>query len=291
VETTIGVFAAREGAEMGVKRLLDEGVPPESVLFLTRSENESRVVANQLGATVGGFMGGAAGLTAGVAAATLLVVPGLGQVFALGLGGAALLGLLGAGTGAAVAQAASTEPNLPQPTPEEKCSEDTAFFREVLQAGRSLIVVRTESKEIAATASALLDQLGIGMQGSTPAKMQTATREVEGIVVVDISGRITHGEGNARLRDVIRELLDKGNRQIVLNLGEVHYVDSSGVGELVHTHTSVRNQGGQLKLANLQKRLYDLLQMTRLHSVFDVERDEASAVQSFRNNPPTRAVA
>ncbi len=76
------------------------------------------------------------------------------------------------------------------------------------------------------------------------------------------------------LREMVRELAEKGHKKIVLNLGGVHYVDSSGVGELVKTHTTLRNQGGQLKLTNLNKRVHDLLQMTRLSAVFDIQEDE-----------------
>jgi anti-sigma B factor antagonist len=121
--------------------------------------------------------------------------------------------------------------------------------------------------------------------------MKTNTRQIGDVVVVDISGRITLGEGNVILREMVRELGDKGNRKIVLNLGEVNYVDSSGIGELVKTHTSVRNQGGKLKLVNINKRLNDLLQMTRLSSVFDIELDEASAVGSLGSEVAPKAVA
>ncbi|MGA7057147.1 MAG: STAS domain-containing protein, partial [Terriglobales bacterium] len=116
----------------------------------------------------------------------------------------------------------------------------------------------------------------------TPVKMQTTTRQIGDIVVLDISGRITLGEGNVILREIVRGLVDKGNKKIVLNLGEVQYIDSSGIGELVRTHTTVRNQGGQLKLVNLNKRVNDLLQMTKLSAVFEIESDEASAMKSLR---------
>jgi anti-sigma B factor antagonist len=111
------------------------------------------------------------------------------------------------------------------------------------------------------------------------------------VAVLEISGRITLGEGNVMLREIVRELLDKGNKKIVLDLDEVQYVDSSGIGELVKTHTTVRNQGGQLRLINLNKRVNDLLQMTRLSAVFDIERDEASAVASLRGDTTSQAVA
>jgi anti-sigma B factor antagonist len=176
-------------------------------------------------------------------------------------------------------------------TPEEKCSEDVAFFREVLKEGRSLIVVRTESKELASTACGILDRLGLGMQAGAPARMQTTTRHVGGAAVIDISGRITLGEGNVLLRELVRELVEKGDCHIVLNLAEVQYIDSSGLGELVKTHTTVRNKGGQLRLANLNNRVNDLLQMTRLSAVFDIAPDEASALESLAAVSPGRAVA
>jgi|HubBroStandDraft_1064217.scaffolds.fasta_scaffold00498_17 anti-sigma B factor antagonist len=282
METAIGVFASRDHAERAVKELRERSVPEESIVFLTRSENEAKTIAKELGAYVGGFMGGAAGVTTGVVAATLLL-PGIGTVFALGIGAAALLTGAGAGAsaGSALGSAATHEADEPQPTNPEKCSDDVAFFREVLKEGRSLIVVRTESKELAVSACAVLDRLGIGMQGSTPVKMQTAIRRVGGVTVVDISGRITLGEGNVILREIVRDLAEKGSKAIVLNLGEVHYIDSSGVGELVKAHTTVRGQGGNLKLTNLNKRVHDLLELTRLSAVFDIQKDETSAIKSF----------
>jgi anti-sigma B factor antagonist len=96
-----------------------------------------------------------------------------------------------------------------------------------------------------------------------------------------VSGRITLGEGSSTLRDALRELAGKGQKKILLNLGEVSYIDSSGIGELVSGFTSVTNSGGQLKLLNLTKRVKDLLQITKLYTVFDVHESEASAVRSF----------
>ena len=211
-----------------------------------------------------GFVGGAAGMTTGVVAATLLL-PGIGTVFALGIGAAALLTGAGAGAGAGSTLGAGTHgADAPKPTAVEDCAEDVTFFREVLKEGRSLIVVRTESQELATAACAILDRRGLGMQGSAPVKMQAATRQVGPVTVLDISGRITLGDGNIMLREIVRDLSEKGQKAIVLNLGEVNYIDSSGVGELVKAHTTIRNQGGHLKLANLTKRVHDLLQMTRL---------------------------
>lgn len=280
METAIGVFTSRDHAEIAVKELREKGVPENSIIFLTRSESEAKNLAKEFGAYVGGFVGGAAGMTTGVVAATLLL-PGIGAVFALGFGAAALLGVAGAGAGASAGSAAATDADAPQPTTGGKSSEDVAFFREVLKEGRSLIVVRTESKELAEAACAILDRLGIAMEGRSPVKMQASTRQMGGVTVLDISGRITLGEGNIVLRELVRDLSEKGAKAIVLNLGEVHYIDSSGIGELVKAHATMRNQGGQLKLANLNKRVHDLLEMTRLSAVFDIQKDEASAIKSF----------
>ncbi len=111
--------------------------------------------------------------------------------------------------------------------------------------------------------------------------MKASTRQVDGITIVDLSGRITLGEGSVVLRDTIKDLLGKGQKKILLNLGDVSYIDSSGIGELVSAFTSVRNQGGELKLLHLTKKVHDLLQITKLYTVFDVKDDEASAIAAF----------
>jgi anti-sigma B factor antagonist len=107
------------------------------------------------------------------------------------------------------------------------------------------------------------------------------TRQVGDVSVVDVAGRITLGEGSSALRDTIRGLVSSDQKKILLNLGEVSYIDSSGIGELVSGFTTVTNSGGQLKLLNLAKRVKDLLQITKLYTVFDVHEDEAEAVRSF----------
>ena len=111
--------------------------------------------------------------------------------------------------------------------------------------------------------------------------MKASTRQVDGVTVVDCSGRITLGEGSVVLRDVVRELLAKGDKMILLNLGEVNYIDSSGIGELVSALTTVKNQGGDLKLLNLTKKVHDLLQITKLYTVFDVHENEVAGIKSF----------
>jgi len=112
--------------------------------------------------------------------------------------------------------------------------------------------------------------------------MKVSSRQVNGITILDLSGRITLGEGSVVLRDNVRDLVGKGSKQILLNLGDVTYIDSSGIGELVSAFTTVRNQGGELKLLNLTKKVHDLLQITKLYTVFDIKDDEITAVQSFK---------
>jgi anti-sigma B factor antagonist len=101
------------------------------------------------------------------------------------------------------------------------------------------------------------------------------------VSVVDVAGRITLGEGSSALRETLRDMVGKNQKKILLNLGDVSYIDSSGIGELVSGFTSVSNSGGQLKLLNLNKRVKDLLQITKLYTVFDVHDDEAHAIRSF----------
>lgn len=107
------------------------------------------------------------------------------------------------------------------------------------------------------------------------------SRQVGDVTVVDVAGRITLGEGSSAMRDALRELVSKSQKKILLNLGDVSYIDSSGIGELVSGFTSVTNSGGQLKLLNLNKKVKDLLQITKLYTVFDVHDDETAAIRSF----------
>ena len=101
------------------------------------------------------------------------------------------------------------------------------------------------------------------------------------VTVIALTGKITLGDGTVRLREAVRQALDRGRNKLILHLGEVLYVDSSGLGEMVHSLKTVRAEGGQLKLAKLQSLTRDLLQVTRLSTVFDVFEDEESAVKSF----------
>ena len=112
-------------------------------------------------------------------------------------------------------------------------------------------------------------------------QMKLAMRTKDGVLVVDCDGRIVFGEESSLLRDTVKTALSENNR-IVLNLGEVNYIDSGGLGTLVALHTSAQKAGGTIKLANLTKRVGDLLQATKLLTVFDVYNSEAEAIDSFR---------
>jgi anti-sigma B factor antagonist len=300
LETAIGVFSSRHGAEEAVKQLRQQGIPEEAIVFLTWSENEAKVAARRL-ARIVGLAGGAA--DASVAIAEFLL-PGMGTVFALGFGKVTLLRLAAVRAASAVGLRVMDGEKISQPiadvasdlnvtsdlTSDEK-SKYAAFFREVLKEGRSLVVVRTESRELVASACVILDRLGLGLEERTSSELLITSRQVGEAVVIEMSGRIKVGEGNLLLRDMVGNLAESGKKNIVLNLGEVTYMDSSGLGELVKTHTTIRNLQGEVKLVNLSKRVEELLQMTKLSSVFDIYEDEASAIGSFGRHSLRHATA
>jgi len=111
--------------------------------------------------------------------------------------------------------------------------------------------------------------------------VKLTTRKVGDVTVIDATGRITLGEGSSTFRDTIKEMTVAGNKKILLNLADVTYIDSSGIGELVSGFTTVSNAGGNLKLLNLTKRIHDLLQITKLYTIFEVFDDEAKGLASF----------
>jgi anti-sigma B factor antagonist len=110
---------------------------------------------------------------------------------------------------------------------------------------------------------------------------QLNTRHVDDVAVIDIEGKLTHGDGSSKLRDALHTLTAGGQKKILLNLSDVTYIDSSGIGELVAGFATVARQDGNLKLLGLTKRVKDLLQITKLYTVFDVHEDESHAIKSF----------
>ena len=111
--------------------------------------------------------------------------------------------------------------------------------------------------------------------------LTTTTRQVGDTVIIDINGRIVLGEASAALRSLVADLLKAGHKKILFNLANVSYIDSSGLGQLVGTYVAVRKQAGELKLLHLNNKVHDVLQITKLYTVFDIGDDEAAAVKSF----------
>ena len=113
--------------------------------------------------------------------------------------------------------------------------------------------------------------------------MKIEERALENVVILDLKGKLTIGEGDELLKGTIQKLMDQGHKNLLLNLEDVPYVDSAGLGEIVRTYTTVSRQGGSLKLVNLTKRITDLLAITKLLTVFDTFESEADAVSSFQS--------
>lgn len=284
METAVGVFSSRENAEHALEYLLENGVPEDAIVYLTRSETEAVILGKEIGGFAGGIAGGAVGFGAGMVAASLAMIPGMGEVFALGAGAAALLALLGKKAGEA-AGAKLTKKIDAEVLRDERSAEDAEIFLNILKRNRSLIVVRTESRQIAETACNILDRMGIGGAAAPEPlekKMRATSRPAgEGITVLEVHGRIMLGEGNIILRDAVQDLLTRGNKKILLSLAEVDHIDSAGIGELVRSHTAVRKAGGLLKLLNPSAKIEEMLNRSMLHKIFDVQKDEASAIKSF----------
>ena len=113
--------------------------------------------------------------------------------------------------------------------------------------------------------------------------MSVSERRVGTVTIIDVTGKLTQGDADETLRDKVLSLMQQGRKDVIVNLGDVSYMDSAGLGTLVATFTTVRRQGGELKLLNLTKRLHDLLVITKLSNVFESFDDETLAVSSFGN--------
>ncbi len=111
--------------------------------------------------------------------------------------------------------------------------------------------------------------------------IKAVSREIGEVTIIDLDGRITLNDGSAILRDLIRENLNGGHKRLLLNLADVNYIDSTGLGELVSGYRLVKSQSGEMKLMNLSKRVSDLLQITKLYTIFDIYNDESQALASF----------
>jgi anti-sigma B factor antagonist len=154
---------------------------------------------------------------------------------------------------------------------------------EVLKSGRSLVLVQSEFHDVAEAATAILDRHSLGKQVPSASRTHSATREAGGVTIIDFHGRIAFGDGNTRLRETIASLSAAGVNKVLLNLEQVDFVDSSGIGEIVKGHMAMRKQGGHLKLACLSNTVSNLLQTTSLNKLFEIYPDEGSALKSFES--------
>jgi anti-sigma B factor antagonist len=280
VEIVIGIFDSTERAEQAVKDLRHSQIPGQAIIFLTASENEAMSFTKEIGAYVGGVMGGAVQFTAGQIGSTLAMVPGFGQVYAIGLGAAALLHYLGSQVGATAVKR-SLEASRFTLTAPEQSAIDSDYFLDVLKHGRSIVMVQTKFRDVAAEATAILDRLGLGKQSPSASKAGSATRQVEGVTIVDLRGKIDFGDGSIRLREILTDLATRGITKVLLNMKEVDFVDSSGIGEMVRGHVQLARIGSQLKLVNLSKHVNMLMQVTRLNKVFEIFDNEVGGIKSF----------
>jgi anti-sigma B factor antagonist len=281
METAIGVFPSREQAEEALKSLFEHGVPEESVVYLTRSENDATSIGKQFGTSAGLLANGTAEGCDGIAATSLLTIPRIGPVFAVGPDSATLLGVAEANGGSASAENIGKAGDSTPMKVGAGSLEDLKLFNRVLNERYSVIIVRTEFPEIAATSCEILNRLSLRMKKSSTSISMVTIREVNGPVVAYVAGRIALAEGTLLLRDMVQDFLRRGNDRIVLDLNDVDFIDSAGLGELVRSHASVRAHGGQLKLVNPSANVWDLLKITKLDQVFDIPPDEATALASF----------
>jgi len=274
--TSIGVFPSRSQAENAVQELLTARVPRDQVSLLT-PEEAHRHTGKSVGAYVGGAIGTGTGLSLGLAAATL-IVPGVGPVLAIGLGAAALLGFGGVTAGKSVGS------GLDALNEEEHAADlpDAAFFCNVLRQNRSVIVVETDDKAVHTRASAVLNRLGIGgASDDTVPPGKITTRNVGDVVVISLSGRLVAGDATAAFRELVYQAVELGSTKLLIDMSAVTFVDSSGIGELVHAFIRVKKAGGHLRLTRLSGKVAELMRITHLDKVMDIQNDEAQALAAF----------
>jgi anti-sigma B factor antagonist len=277
--TSIGIFASREQAEHAFQELLSQQIPRESISLLTPDSPEPRRIGRTVGAYLGGAIGTSTGLSLGLAAATL-AVPGIGPVLAIGLGAAALLGFGGLTAGKSVGSGLDALNQAEHASPSDL--PDAAFFRDILGQDRSVIVVETADVVAHARASTLLDRLGLRAEPAEDVAMgQLASRNVGDVLLISLSGRFIAGEATARLRELVDQVVELGTTKLLIDMSGVSYLDSSGIGELVRAYIRAGKAGGRLRLTRLNAKTLDLMRLTHLDKVIDIENDEAQALAAF----------
>lgn len=276
MKTAVGVFSNLDRAEQAVRALLKNRVPPERITFLTRSEPEANSIGNHL------YSDSALQNAGAPARFSVISVSGVGPVLVQGPDVSDILDQSSQGISA---HHASDDPWRQTPVAHGS-DDDAAFFRRMLMEGCSVIVVRTDSNQIAMAAVEVLDKLSLGISKSPKGRGQVTVRQVSGSAIATFSGKLALDDGCLLLRETVRALLDANQIRILLNLERLEFLDSAGLGELVRTHVAVRSRGGHLILVNPSPNVRHLLQVTRVDRVFDIAPDEFTALNRI---PKTNA--
>jgi len=258
MKTAVGVFSNLERAEQAIRMLLKNRVPPERISFLTRSEPEASSVSRHLQGD--GMLQVSSGTPARF---SVLSVSGIGPVLV---------------QGPDVADIFDQQPRGPVAGSED----DASFFRRMLNDGCSVIVVRSDSHHVALAACEVLDKLSLGIQKHAPGRSGVTVRQTSAAAVATFSGKLALDDGCALLRETVRAFLDGGQSRILLNLEQVTFLDSAGLGELVRTHVAVRSRGGRLTLVKPSPNVRHLLHLTKVDQVFDIAPDELTAIERTR---------
>jgi len=271
MKTAVGVFSRLDRAEQAIRALLTNKVPAERITFLTRSEPAA--------ASIGKHLEGQGMLqlhTGTPARFSVLSVSGIGPVLVQGPDVSDIFDQPGRAGGPAA--------NDPwrQTSASPGSEDDAAFFRRMLLEGCSVIVVRSDSHQVAMAAVEVLDELSLGIRKPAPGKSDVSIRQLPHAAVATFSGKLALDDGCHLLRETVRALLDGGQRRILLNLEQVNYLDSAGLGELVRTHVAARGRGGHLTLVNPSPNVRHLLRLTKVDQVFDIAPDELTAIERSR---------
>jgi anti-sigma B factor antagonist len=275
MKTAVGVFSNLDRAEQAIRTLLKNRVPPERITFLTRSEPEASSIGKHLVSETGLRDAGTP------VRFSVISVSGIGPVLVQGPDVSDIFDQPTRDHGPTYRAPAANDPWRQTPVPHGS-DDDAAFFRRMLNEGCSVIVVRTDSNQIAMAACEVLDKLSLGI-GKTPAgKGHVSVRQVPGAAIATVSGKLALDDGCLLLRETVRAFLDAGQLRILLNLERLDFLDSAGLGELVRTHVAVRSRGGQLTLVNPAHHVRQLLHVTRVDRVFDIAPDELTALQKTR---------
>ena len=271
MRTAVGVFSKLDQAEQAVRALLKNRVPPERITFLTRSEPEANSIGNHLYSESGLRDAGTPSRF------SVISVSGIGPVLVQGPDVSDIFDQPPRDHGSTNRALASNDPWRQTPVAHGS-DDDAAFFRRMLNDGCSVIVVRTDSSQIAMAAVEVLDKLSLGIGKPPAGKGHVSVRQIPGAAIATFSGKLALDDGCLLLRETIRAFLDAGQLRILLNLERLDFLDSAGLGELVRTHVAVRARGGQLTLINPSRNVRQLLRVTKVDQVFDIAPDDLSAL-------------